>query len=646
MFDVLLESVRAFVLFGLFVFLVYVGRNRLPDASRGWNWIIAGLGLLLFGSLIDITDNFRILDGFVIFGDTKTQAFLEKFVGFLGGFIVLSVGLVMWVPQELLQRKKAEGELAETSQLLLTAMKSIDQGFLVWDHSHKVVICNDRYHELWNYPAGLLKPGTPLKELVRFRAETGAYGEGDPEELAESMLEKILARVDQPGGHLVNVGDRFLYTRHFSMKNFEYITICSDFTDLKHAEIELQRSEDQYKQAAELAHLGHWVWDELEDKCVHCSEELARIHGVSVAEFMAISDSSEKDLDWVHPEDRERVNEELNTAIEKGRRFELEYRLVARDGQTRDVKEIGEPEFDEKGILIFTRGTVQDITGFKTLEKQLRHALDVIAETNLYLERKIDERTRSLRRAKDKAESANQIKSELLANMGHELRTPLNAIIGFSASMKEGVFGPLKNEKYVEYLEDINQSGQHLLGLINDILEVSSFESGTVELHEEKVSLSDIVNASVDLIKTKAEKEQVTITTSIDSDTPQIYADVKRLEQCLQKLLSNAVKFTPKGGEVSVSGRVKEDGSLAFAISDTGIGMNDEELEIAMSMFGQVDSGLNRKHDGAGLGLPLTKGMMELHGGSLRVESDKGHGTSVTMTFPKERVGQNIQGRV
>lgn len=243
--------------------------------------------------------------------------------------------------------------------------------------------------------------------------------------------------------------------------------------------------------------------------------------------------------------------------------------------------------------------------------------------------------------AKDKAETANRAKSDFLSSMSHELRTPLNAVIGFSGMIKEEIFGPLGNDQYRGYMDDIHNSGQHLLELINDVLDVSAIEAGALELQEDNVSLTDTIKASIHFIKHRADGGRVNISTAIDPEIPPVYADGRRVKQVLLNLLSNAVKFTPEEGEVSVTARLNDDGSLSLTVADTGFGMDEEEIETALSRFGQVDTG-DRKHEGTGLGLPLTKGLMELHGGTLEIQSEKGHGTRITVTFPEERIGLNI----
>ena len=244
----------------------------------------------------------------------------------------------------------------------------------------------------------------------------------------------------------------------------------------------------------------------------------------------------------------------------------------------------------------------------------------------------------ALRKAKSKAEIANKAKSEFLSSMSHELRTPLNAIIGFSGMMKDEVLGPLGNDKYREYQHDIHHSGQHLLQLINDVLDVSAIEEGALKLQEKNVNLTEVIDASVHLIKPRADDGQVTVTSTIEPEIPLIYADARRLKQVFLNLLSNAVKFTPEGGEVFVKSRLNGNGSLAITVTDTGVGMDEGEVRTAMNRFEQVDSGLGRKREGTGLGLPLTKELVKLHGGTMDIKSEKGRGTMITVSFPKERV--------
>ena len=244
---------------------------------------------------------------------------------------------------------------------------------------------------------------------------------------------------------------------------------------------------------------------------------------------------------------------------------------------------------------------------------------------------------RAVQRAKDEAESASRSKSEFLANMSHELRTPLNAIIGFSDVMAGEKFGPLGNERYVQYVHDVGDSGRHLLSLINDVLDISKVEYGKLDLHEEAVDLAEIIDGSIRLMRQRAEAAQIALTADVEASLPQLWADERRLKQVVLNLLSNAVKFTPAGGSVSVRAFAGKDG-LRFAVRDTGIGMDAAGIELALRPFGQVDSSLARKYSGTGLGLPLSKAIAELHGGTLEIASRPGEGTDVTVAFPLHRI--------
>jgi signal transduction histidine kinase len=233
------------------------------------------------------------------------------------------------------------------------------------------------------------------------------------------------------------------------------------------------------------------------------------------------------------------------------------------------------------------------------------------------------------------AQRANRAKSEFLASMSHELRTPLNAILGFSEAIKEQMFGPLPS-KYQGYAGDIHTSGQHLLALINDILDLSKLEAGKFELRETSVDVTQVIAECTALMRRQAEQNGLLITTLASDPTPSIQADARLMKQIVLNLLSNAVKFTPSGGVVSVKVFAVCE-QVGFAVSDTGIGMSSEEIQLAMTPFGQIDSRIARRQQGTGLGLTITRSLVELHRGTIKVESKTGIGTTVTVIVPVSR---------
>ncbi len=240
------------------------------------------------------------------------------------------------------------------------------------------------------------------------------------------------------------------------------------------------------------------------------------------------------------------------------------------------------------------------------------------------------------RQIEAKLAEVSRAKSDFLASVSHELRTPLNAIIGFSEIIRDAVVGPL-DARYREYADDINGAGRHLQNIINDILDISKIEGGRLELREEIVSISETVEACRRIVAAMAEAAGVSLAVNAPGRLPLIRADHLRFQQILLNLMSNAVKFTPSGGRVTVSAAIEADGAL-IAIEDTGIGMRPEDIAIALEPFRQIDGALTRRFDGTGLGLPLAKALVELHGGRLDIQSAPAVGTLVRVRLPLERI--------
>ena len=250
--------------------------------------------------------------------------------------------------------------------------------------------------------------------------------------------------------------------------------------------------------------------------------------------------------------------------------------------------------------------------------------------------------TKSYAEARRQAEYADRAKSEFLARMSHELRTPLNVIIGFADIMHGSMFGPLGSPRYLEYVNDIRSSGRHLLTVFNDILDLSKIEAGRFELSESSVDLRDVIVGCMRFVHERAQKEKIELATAIDADLPNLTADERALKQIMVNLLTNAVKFTSAGGKVTAFARMADSGEMAIGVADTGAGMTAEEIPTALKPFGQTKSAKLANNEGTGLGLPLVKSMVELHGGRLEIASERGVGTTVTAFLPAARVLQSL----
>ena len=314
---------------------------------------------------------------------------------------------------------------------------------------------------------------------------------------------------------------------------------------------------------------------------------------------------------FLPPEDHS-ISRKLHSAfIERGKHGSREVQILKKDGTMADIIATTVVlELSQKRRFMVS--TLKDIT-----------------------ERKIT--LRNLRRAKEDADSANKAKSAFLANMSHELRTPLNAIIGFSELMKNQTFGPVGNQKYEEYLDDIHFSARHLLEIINDVLDMSKIEAGKVDLIESEVSVPDVLESVMRILSDRADAAMVKLDFQVAEKLPYLRADQRLLRQILINLVANSIKFSPAGQTVSVEAHMLPD-YLRISVVDHGPGIPQDKLKHVLEPFGQVNDPKYSSGQGTGLGLPLAKAMVELHGGKLAIESDVGQGTKVFLDLPVERI--------
>lgn len=501
-----------------------------------------------------------------------------------------------------------QGPPSDTQSRLARIVEVTDDAIISTDLSQIITYFNPAAEKIFGYAADEVL-GRPLDILLpeRFRArhrvDAGHFAAGG------KTTRRMRERTEVFGRR--KTGEEF--PAEASILKFEsngelmLTAVMRDVSYAKAQERALRESEQRYSALFEQAAVGICQLS-LEGRYITANRRYCEIVGYSLRELRGCSIFEMTEI-------ADLAEDLLQTAkLIKGaaQTYALEKRLLHKDGSPRWInrtlsvaqKGSGEPDY-----LI---AVIEDISERKKIEEQLRFA-------------------------KEQAETASQMKSRFLANMSHELRTPLNAIIGFSQLMEQQVLGPLGDKQYADYARYIVEGGHHLLEIINDVLDMAKIEAGKVELKETTVDVRKIAISTAQLIAERISQGKLTLRMSMKDGLPCVRGDRRLIRQMILNLLSNAIKFTPAGGIITIRGQVV-DGCLQMAVTDTGIGMAPHDIRRALEPFGQVDSHLVRNHEGTGLGLPLVKSLIELHGGRLELTSHVGAGTTVSITFPADRL--------
>lgn len=546
--------------------------------------------------------------------------------------------------------------------VLADALENLGQGVSYFDHDLRLVYCNTHYLRLLDFPEELGHPGSPADAFFRYNAERGEYGEGDVETLVQERM--LLARQFQP--HVlerVRPDGKVLRIQGYPIENGGFVTTYQDITELRRYQTALETANEELD---ERVRERTWELAERENELQRKTSTLERILE-SVEQGITLFD---RKLNLVVANKRFGVLLDLpDELLQPGTPF-FEFMLFnAKRGEYGDGDPVQLARQREQLANQFKAhrmkrerpdGSVLEIVGFPVPEgfvttytdiTEQKKAENLLRAAKLELEMRVEDRTAELQRqlreteraqvemshAKDKAEQASKAKSDFLAQMSHELRTPLNSIIGFSDIIRSEVFGPVDNNRYREYIEGVHFSGVHLLSLINDILELARLEAGKVALVEGSVELSSHADEVILQLRERAKAGGVDLKNLIPKASMQVEGDPRRIYQMLLNLSSNAIKFTPQGGEVSIFAQKRDDGHLILGVKDNGIGMSADEIGLALEPFTQVGGSVLNTQEGSGLGLSIVKGLIEQHGGTIDIASQPNQGTTVLLTFPKDR---------
>ena len=497
----------------------------------------------------------------------------------------------------------AEDEARRRAAMLDSIVKAIPHGVCVYGADRRVVMFNRAYNQLMT--GAPVQIGDSLEDVVRRRAEAGEYGAGDPEQIFAQQMAFDVTRPQsrkrrRPNGMTLDV-------RTTPLPDGGYISVVTDITQLTEAEAEVSRRAKEL--TVMLSHIRHGVLLWGPNRRLLAGNAMAAELLGHPPGLLAPGRTEEAVLQDIlvrgHFGVGEQAEQQARTLSTLDRSKPFLRQIVTPAGRAIDIR--SDPTSGGGWVTTFT-----DVTEARAAQDELR-------------------------RAKEAAEAANQAKSRFLATMSHELRTPLNAVIGFSDALLREAANPSSGQ-VAEFAQQINEAGHQLLGLINIILDVARIESGRVDMASDTVHVARLLRNCVHQSDAAARAAEVVLTTDLPHDLPPLRADERRLQQVLNHLLSNAVKFTAAGGTVSVGAGIEPDGRLLIMVSDTGIGIPETDLERVFEPFTQLDNSLARRFQGAGLGLYVSRALVAGHGGELTLRSVVGEGTVAEIRLSADRV--------
>lgn len=514
---------------------------------------------------------------------------------------------LLLMAEDITAQKKAQQEARLAQRICENAIESISEAVVIYDAQDRMVLCNSKFREVYPWLTDeLCRPGTPFKEFALAGYRAGAYPDAEGRRDAW-LAQRLREHRDFARTFLRPLANgSWLQVRNRPLSDGGIVGIRTDVTEIMQVREALARSEATFRGIMQNVADGIVTIDSA-GVVTSFNAAAERIFGYAppevlgrnVSMLMAEPDRSEHDGHL-----RRYVESGQRRVVGKGAR---EVVGLHKDGRRLEL-ELATSEMASNGRRDFI-GVLRDISHRKRIQRELTLA-------------------------KEQAEKASRAKSAFLAHMSHELRTPLNAVIGFSEVLHTELFGALGSPKYREYAGDIHRAGKHLLGVINDILDLAKAEAGKACLHVETLNAAEAAEDALRMVRSKADEQQVALASNHAERPVLLQADGQKLRQILLNLLTNAVKFTLPGGEVRLELRAS-DGWAEITVADTGVGMSPEDLAKALEPFGQVESELNRRREGTGLGLPLVKRLTELHGGELRIDSARGRGTSVQVRLPQ-----------